>query len=149
MVLKQVVAYIVILNIVTIRTALAISCYVCDSNDDPGCANDPVDQKYMRNCFHLFDNQNYDRCRKMTQWLDYQNQGNRQAYERVIRSCGWDQWSDMEGTTCREKTIVSGKQETCICKHDYCNGSSVNMYSTVSIIASLAFTLYFYISKQF
>jgi len=119
----------------TIYTVSSISCYVCNSREDPECDTNPADtaRNYLKDCKELKDGAKFDRCRKINQWVDFEVDGLK-PHKRVIRSCGWNQTNERY---CYYRAGFGGRQEVCTCNVDQCNGASYTGLTTFTLLSTV------------
>lgn len=119
----------------TLQTVSAITCFKCNSKSDPGCDTSPVDLKYKTDCSELKDGSKYDRCRKISQWVDKEMDGLKPD-SRIVRDCGINQGVDER--TCYYRAGFGGRQQVCSCTSEDCNAASKLGSTVFAIIASIA-----------
>lgn len=49
----------------------SLECYMCQSETDPGCANEVPDNKYLTNCTSIRQGPKYIACRKLENFVDF------------------------------------------------------------------------------
>lgn len=128
-----------VLIALTVQIVSAISCYKCNSKDNPGCDSSPVDPKYKQDCRELKEGTKYDRCRKVSQWVDKEMEGLK-PNSRIIRDCGFNQGSDER--ECYYRAGFGGRQQVCSCQNENCNGASQLGSTMFGIVASLAICVF-------
>jgi len=124
--------------------ASGIQCYVCNNYvHKTGCGHGKdVSDEYLVDCNNLtpgdggVSGSNYDLCRKIVTSIEF-DVNNNTATERIDRRCGHlDSKYDEE---CYYRGGFGGRQRTCSCKTDKCNGGfSVGV--NFALIATALFT---------
>jgi len=110
-------------------TGEALQCHQCTSYEHAKCADpftylDGEERKLKTNEF-LKDcptDREYTLCRKV-----YQNV---RGDERVIRSCGYEEYKN----DCYKTVLEEYNTYVCTCKEDGCNGSSTIQVSMISVL---------------
>ena len=102
-----------------------VRCVVCstDPNEEgEACATRPTD--FVRDCIapptSTFGN--YTGCRKIEQWVDYDvnaSDPRLSNHHRIIRQCAYFAMRK----PCMHSANMGGKQYTCYCQGDACNGA--------------------------
>merc|ERR1712080_41162 len=111
-----------------ISSGEALKCHQCNSyiqalcadpfsNEEADGSNTSKTGEFLKDC--PADNKNYTMCRKF-----YQNV---RGDERVIRSCGYEEYENSESEKKDCYTTRSQEYNTyvCTCKGDGCNGSNI------------------------
>jgi len=125
--------------------ALAIHCWDCASNINPGCGEPfnnasfamvDCDQRVMA---HL-GNKKASICRKIVQKIQ------ENPVPRIVRGCGWIEDDTTDGECVRRAGTYSILVEYCSCRGDGCNGatglstSTLTLLPTILVMAIFAFS---------
>ncbi|XP_054166511.1 uncharacterized protein LOC128963981 [Oppia nitens] len=115
-----------------------ISCYECNSFIDPDCIIHP--EKFERNCTNGFGGSNFVGCRKIDQWVDYDDGPELKKHHRVIRQCAAD--GDIS-KPCYYRAGYGGRTNACFCDTDLCNSGQMSTPFTtfLSVLLSLSLLL--------
>jgi len=119
------------------KTGQDLKCYQCSSYDDAQCT-DPfledsqqrstkaeMDTKFLKPCA----NEKATFCRKI-----YQNV---RGDERIIRSCGWELYKDVEEPNCYKTVLEEYNTYVCQCFGEGCNGSSMLSVSVMAMLSAV------------
>lgn len=112
-----------------------LKCYQCSSYEEAQCADpfledsqgNPVKQamsKYLHAC-----DEKAKFCRKI-----YQNV---RGDERIIRSCGWELYKDVEEPNCYKTVLEEYNTYVCQCFGSECNGSSMLSVSVMAMLSAV------------
>jgi len=112
-----------------------LKCYQCSSYEEAQCADpfledsqgNPVKQsmaKYLHAC-----DEKAKFCRKI-----YQNV---RGDERIIRSCGWELYKDVEEPNCYKTVLEEYNTYVCQCFGKGCNGSSMLSVSVMAMLSAV------------
>jgi len=117
------------------ETGTDLMCYQCSSYDEAQCADPFLEDsqgnkikeamsKYLTAC-----DAKAKFCRKI-----YQNV---RGDERIIRSCGWELYKDVEEPNCYKTVLEEYNTYVCQCWGDGCNGSSMLSVSVMAMLSAV------------
>lgn len=121
-----------------VHSSTGLKCHVCSSYEKEGCA-DPfvkedgsvISNEFLQECPAANpQGEPYTICRKI-----YQNV---RGDERVIRSCGYEEYKN----ECYKTVLEEYNTYVCQCKGDGCNPASYTQISMVAIISSVILSLF-------
>merc|ERR1712156_715974 len=125
-----------------ISTGEALKCHQCTSYESAKCG-DPFyyddgqikTNEFLGEC--PSDGKEYTLCRKI-----YQNV---RGDERVVRSCGWEEYENSAGEKkdCYSTVLEEYNTYVCTCADDGCNGSTTIKVSMISVLMAIALAAVF------
>jgi len=118
-----------IILLALIPSITTLQCYVCNSNEDPTCANGENLNKFKQQCYQTVE----PYCRKISQTVNKETS--------IVRACG----SKIGAKACY-KTAGLNHANVCSCNTDLCNNApnfnrQQQMMTILSSIVAVAITM--------
>ncbi|OXA46659.1 hypothetical protein Fcan01_18831 [Folsomia candida] len=136
----------------------ALQCFICNNFDNPtGCGHgdEGKDQQFLKDCDDPQQNPDYDEasrdriplgakyefCRKIVTSIEFDVNTNK-ATERITRKCGYlPSQGGKYDEECYYRGGFGGRQRTCTCKGNACNGA-FNLGASGALLAGAVAVVY-------